>query len=318
VTAVCPDREPTSGKRSTLMAMTPKDLNRVARRRVRRIQRKALTPVTGSQRALLQIGQLQLAMRYRELAAAGGPLPSYRDVGFGVYCDADEDGILLFLLAVVGADHKVLVDLGSASADASNSSNLVLHHGWTGLLVDGDADNVALAERDYADRGVMPPTMVSDWITAENVNELVTSHVDPASVDLLSIDIDGNDYWVWKALDVIRPRVAVIEYQDIIGPERAVTIPYDPTFVKSRHPENGEHNNYVGASLRAMVELGRDKGYRLVATNAYGFNAFFVRDDLAADLLPEIPVEAGFPHPWNRFGFEQRWPLVQDLPWQEV
>jgi hypothetical protein len=55
-----------------------------------------------------------------------------------------------------------------------------------------------------------------------------------------------------------------------------------------------------------------------VATNAYGFNAFFVRDDLAADLLPEIPVEAGFPHPWNRFGFEQRWPLVQDLPWQEV
>jgi hypothetical protein len=112
--------------------------------------------------------------------------------------------------------------------------------------------------------------------------------------------------------------VVVIEYQDIIGPERSITIPYDPAFSLDRYQVNQKHNNYVGASLRAMVKLGASKGYRLVATNSYGFNAFFVRQDLAPDLLPEIPVEDGFPHAWNEYGARERWPLVAHMPWQEV
>ncbi|HEV3002610.1 MAG TPA: hypothetical protein VGW75_17865 [Solirubrobacteraceae bacterium] len=99
------------------------------KRGIRGAQRRALDPLARQQRALLQITQLQLALRYREQAAAGGPLPSYREVGFGAFCDADEDGILLFLLSVVGSGRKQLVELGSSSADASNSSNLILHHG---------------------------------------------------------------------------------------------------------------------------------------------------------------------------------------------
>jgi hypothetical protein len=67
-----------------------------------------------------------------------------------------------------------------------------------------------------------------------------------------------------------------------------------------------------------MVKLGAEKGYRLVAVNAYGFNAFFVRNDLGRDALPEIGVEDGFPHPWNAFGMRERYPLVADLPWEEV
>jgi hypothetical protein len=281
-------------------------------------QRRAIAPIMRAQRALLQTTQLRLAMDYRQLAAAGGPLPSYRDVGFGVYCDADEDGILLFLLTLVGSERKLLVDLGSASLEASNSSNLILHHGYTGLLVDARADAVEWTRAEFERVGVIAPSMTSGWLTAENVNELLGDHGIEGEVDLLAIDIDGNDYWLWRAIRAISPRVVVIEYQDILGPERSVTIPYDPQFSLDRYDENTTGANYAGASLRAMVKLGREKGYRLVATNAYGFNAFFVRDDLATDLLPEIPIEHGFRHPWNAHGMRERWPLVADMPWQEV
>ena len=155
-----------------------------------------------------------MSLRYTELAAAGGPLPSYRDVGFKVFCDADEDGIILFLLSVVGSGCKQLVDLGSANVNASNSSNLILHHGWSGLLVDADAEGVRAAREEFNDLGIIPPTIVSNWLTAEGVNDLLVEHLpSPGEVELLSIDIDGNDYWVWRAIDVITPRVVVIEYQ---------------------------------------------------------------------------------------------------------
>lgn len=161
--------------------------------------------------------------------------------------------------------------------------------------------------------------MIPTWLTAENINDLLREH-GPANgeIDLLSIDVDGNDYWLWRAIDVITPRVVVIEYQDIIGAGPSLTIPYDPMFSLGRYEVNATHNNYVGASLRALTKLGTAKGYYLVATNSYGFNAFFVREELRSDLLPEIAVEDGFPHPWNEYGLRERWPLVADMPWESV
>ena len=162
----------------------------------------------------------------------------------------------------------------------------------------------------------MPPAVVSSWLTADNVNDLIAAN-DATDADLLLIDVDGIDYWLWKAID-IRPRVVVIEYQDILGPQRSVVVPYDPAFSVGSHEVNASENNYVGASLRALVKLGADKGYRLVACNNLGFNAFFVREDLARDSLPELAVEDGFPHPWNAHGMRERYPLVADMPWVEV
>lgn len=288
------------------------------RRAVRTTQLRALEPLAREQRALLQATQVQMALRFREQAAQGGPLPSYRDVGFGAYCDADEDGILLFLFSVLGPGRRRLVDLGSAGALASNSTNLIVHHGWSGLLVDGDQASVEGARGIYERMGAIPPTSVAAWLTAENVDDILRENGMEGEVDLLSVDIDGNDYWLWRAIDAISPRVVCIEYQDIIGPERSITIPYDPHFSLDRYEVNATQNNYVGASLRALVKLGESKGYRLVATNRYGFNAFFLREDLGAGLIPTIAVEDGFPHPWNEYGMRERWPLVADMPWQEV
>jgi len=285
--------------------------------RAKRLQGFALKPITSQEAAIIQMQQLQLKLQYQQLQAAGAALPSYRDVGFRVFSVEEEDGILLYLLAILGSGGKHLVDVGACTLSGSNSANLLINHGWTGLLIEGNPESLAVGRAEYEARGVPAPTLVSAWIEEDNVDTLIAGHC-PKGADLLFIDIDGNDYWVWKAIKSITPRIVVIEYQDILGPARSATIPYDPKFFRDKYVENANHMNYGGASLRAMVNLGASKGYRLVATNLRGYNAFFVRQDLAPEALPEIAVEAGFGHAWNEYGMRERWPSVSHLPWVEV
>jgi hypothetical protein len=110
---------------------------------------------------------------------------------------------------------------------------------------------------------------------------------------LLSIDIDGNDYWTWEAITVVNPTIVVIEYNARFGASRSVTVPYRADFVRSR-----AHYSmiYYGASLTALWALGRRKGYSLVGCNSAGNNAFFVRQDLLGDLRGRTPSEAFRPH----------------------
>jgi hypothetical protein len=124
-------------------------------------------------------------------------------------------------------------------------------------------------------------TAVHAWVTRDNINALVTSHGVGGEVDLFSLDLDGVDYWIWEAMSACAPRVVILEYNSMFGPERAVTVPYDEAFQRSRH-----HAMYYGASLAAWVKLAARKGYRLVAVEPAGINAFFLRNDLA----PHIPA----------------------------
>jgi hypothetical protein len=127
--------------------------------------------------------------------------------------------------------------------------------------------------------------------------------------------MDGIDYWIWKAIDTIQPRVVVLEYQDILGPDQAVTVPYQPDFVA----EFGAYGpDYCGASLAAFVKLGKEKGYRLVGCSNYGINAFFIRNGIAEDILPEISAKDCFWHPKVQHGMKYRLPNVIDYPWVEV
>jgi len=117
-------------------------------------------------------------------------------------------------------------------------------------------------------------------VTAENINRLIKDAGLTGETDLLSIDIDFNDYWVWKAIDVVSPRVVVIEYNAGLRPPLSVTVPYQPN-------RSADGTNFFGASLEALVRLGRTKGYRIVGCNISGSNAFFVREDLCADHFVE-------------------------------
>jgi hypothetical protein len=265
--------------------------------------------------------QILLQLDYRRLAKEGRGLPALRDVGFRVRSQTDEDGILLYLFSIIGAHHKTCVEICAGDGLECNTANLILNHGWHGLLVDGNAANVARGTDFYRlskETYVHPPSFACAWVTRGNVNELLTSHGFAGEIDLLSLDLDGVDYWIWEAIEAVCPRVIVLEYQDILGPDRSWTVRYADDFAASRHSMTGANPNFAGASLAAFAKLGQRKGYRLVGVNRYGFNAFFVREGLADDLIPAVPVGQCFTHPKVIIGMRDRFPLVQGEPWVEV
>ena len=155
-------------------------------------------------------------------------------------------------------------------------------------------------------------------MTRGGVNALLRDHGFQGDIDLLSLDLDGVDYWIWDAIEAVTPRVVVVEYQDMLGPDRACTVPYADDFSCENFPKTGGMPNFAGASLGAFVKLGRRKGYRLVGVNRYGFNAFFVRVGLGADLIPEVDPRTCFSHPKVLWGMRERLPSAASLPWCDV
>jgi hypothetical protein len=247
------------------------------------------------QRAQVRLQQLLLMQQYREAAARGGPLPAPADVGFGASSQNDEDGLLLYVFALAGARTRIVVEIAAGNGIECNSANLILNHGFTGLLFESNPHLVAQGRDFYARHPAtrfFPPRFVEDWVTRDNVDELVTRHMFAGvlaagpEIDLLSLDLDGNDYWVLQALTCVRPRVVILEFNAVWGARRAATVPYDPDFRAELAPVF-----YGGASLPAFVKLLAGRGYRLVGVEHLGFNAVFVRNDLAAGLLPERTAE---------------------------
>jgi hypothetical protein len=299
-----------------------KQVKRAAKQRLQDVGARLLGPdVLGEldrASATTKIAQIQLALQYQDLLRRGGPLPSFEDVEFRTFSQNGEDGILHFLFSVIGTTNKTLLDLGCGNALTANSTNLLVHHGWEGLLVDGGDDNFRTATEFYAhckDTAGWPPKVVQAWIDREGINKLVADNGLAGSIDLFSIDIDGCDYWIWEALEQVSPRVVILEYLDILGAERAWTVPYRRDFV-------GEYDElglcYGGASLPAFVKLGRKKGYRLVGCQRLGYNAFFLRDDVAPALFPEVSAASCLTHPKVKKGIETRLPRVIGKPWVEV
>jgi len=278
-------------------------------------------PPAPSESSVQRQQQILLGLRYRQLTPSDGPPLGFDDIGFNVYSATGEDGILLYIFARLGLTDRRCVDIGAGAIEGSNVANLLLHHGFTGLLVDGNPEPLEAARAFYArhpETALFPPKTAARMVTAESVDELLAEHDLRGDIDLLCLDIDGIDYWVWKALSRVRPRVVVVEYQDILGPERAWTVPNEPDFDARAFEVNRQHQNFAGASLRAFAKLGEDKGYRLVGCNRGGWNAFFVRAELDDPLLPTVSIESCFRCPWNRYGMEERFPLVEHLPWVEV
>jgi len=182
-----------------------------------------------------------------------------------------EDGITLALLREAGSVTRTFVEIGSGLS-GGNSAVLAREWGWTGLMVDG----AGATRMEQVGRRFPGVTAIDAWVTRDNINSLIASHGFSGEVDLFSLDLDGVDYWIWEAMTVAAPRVVILEYNSMFGPDRAVTVPYDERFDRSRH-----HTMYYGASLAAWVKLAERKGYRLVAVEPAGINAFFVRHDLA-------------------------------------
>jgi hypothetical protein len=256
--------------------------------------------------ATAQATQVALRLKYLELRGSGSALPSLSDVEFRCYSQNGEDGILLYLFSLLGTEHRRSVEICAGSGLECNTANLIINHGWHGLLVDGDAAQIARGKAFYAQcptTRISPPTLASSWITVENVGALLAEHRFGWDIDLLSLDLDGNDYWIWQALPDLRPRVVVLEFNALLGPHESLSLPYDPKFQLdlSKPPYK------CGASLTAFTRLAASRGYRLVGLHSLGFNAFFVRDDLAPAGLPALTPETCFAETERLRGWSQSW-----------
>lgn len=193
----------------------------------------------------------------------------------------EEDGITLALLDRIGSPTRRFVEIG-AGVNGGNSGFLARECGWTGVMVEIDPGRA----RTLARRFGAAVDVVEARVTRENVNDLLAAKGVSGEIDVLSLDIDGIDYWVFERLSVCSPRLVIVEYNPLFGLDRALTIPYDPDFDRHRFDVPGFA--YYGASLPAFVRLAGRKGYRLVAVEPRGVNAFFVRQDLA----PTLPALA--------------------------
>jgi len=207
------------------------------------------------------------------------------------------------------------VEICAGNGIECNSANLLINHGWNGLLIDGKRENVQNGQAFYArcqDTFLWPPHFVHAWVDADNVNRLVSENGYSGEIDLLSLDMDGVDFWIWRALDAVSPRVVVVEYQGFVDPQ-SVSVPYRPDF--DRHDL---HVQYYGASLHAFVKLARQKGYRLVGCNRHQFNAFFVRAGVGEALLPEIAATRCLDHPRVLQGRSRYGAELAKHPWVRV
>lgn len=210
--------------------------------------------------------------------------------GYKVYSQNDEDGIIHEIFKRIGTTNKTFIEFGVQDGLESNC-HLLLLCGWKGFWLEGSEDfcrQIRIKFRPVIESGQLK--LKHAFITRENINELFTEIGAEGEIDLLSIDIDGNDWYVWKAVDAVNPRVVVTEYNGKFPPDLEWKQAYNP-----RHVWDG--TDWQGASLKAFENLGREKGYRLVGTNLRGCNAFFVREDLAADMFYKLSTAEALYNP---------------------
>lgn len=213
-----------------------------------------------------------------------------QDYEFKIFSQWGEDGIIQFLISEVELPNRTFIEFGVESFSEANCRLLLMLNNWSGHVIDGSEDNIGkiVAAKSFWRHQL---TAQASFITAENINELLDASGFEHDLGLLSIDIDGVDYWVWKAINRFRPRIVIVEYNAVFGGERKITVPYHQGFFRTTAHQS---NLYFGASLPAMMQLGADLGYTFLGANSSGVNAFFVRSDLLTPAMSSLAQVATF------------------------
>ena len=237
---------------------------------------------------------------------------------YRVYSQHREDGIIRHILDTAGVTSTRFVEFGFGPLQA-NCHNLLYHHGFHGLYIDGNRDKCVLMADLFAKR--FPDSRVEhQFITRENLCETISRAGFDGDLAVLSIDVDGNDYWLWDCISCCDPALVVIEYNASLGMEQSITVPYDPGFVRyEQHPSGLYH----GASLGALAKLGGSKGFALLGVDTSGVNAFFLKRELLVDALVERKTAEVFLSHRSRTRYkglsqERQWELIHDMPFQAV
>jgi hypothetical protein len=193
-----------------------------------------------------------------------------------------EDGIIQFILKHLQNVPPVFVDIGSGDCIKSNCAVPAVHQNWSGIFIDTDRTQLGIGKAFYKRLGKKNLIFENAYVTPANVNQLIETRGFSGAVGLLSIDIDGNDYWIWKAIEVIQPLMVIVEAK-VEFSRKDLVVPYS----KSNH--HSFHPMYNGASVEAFKRLGQQKGYTLIGANLQGYNLFFLPSHLVVS--PFYPAE---------------------------
>jgi len=200
---------------------------------------------------------------------------------WGVFSQWGEDGIIQFLIREVEIQNKTFIEFGVEDFSESNCRYLLISSDWQGFVIDGSDENIRQLQNSYFYWRHDLQSMAA-FVDKENINELLKKSDFNRDLGILSVDIDGNDYHILKAINVFEPRIIISEFNPYFGTERAVSVPYDPKFCRT---EKHYSNLYFGASIRAIEFVLNEKGYTLIGTGMTGSNAYFVRNDLITERL---------------------------------
>jgi len=254
--------------------------------------------------------------------AERAPLNDLHDAEFKVFSQFGEDGILQYLIreTQISIEEKIFIEFGVQNYSESNTRFLLMNDHWKGLIIDGSKQYInSVKNQDIYWRHDL--TAIDAWIDRDNINQIIGDAGFSGDAGILSIDIDGNDYWVWEKIDIVNPVIVVVEWNSVYGFNHAVTVPYNPAFQR----ENAHYSClYWGASISAFSHLASKKGYSLLCSNRAGNNLFFVRNDRLGRLTPLSPeqayVESSFRDSrdesgkLNFLGGEKRLAEILDLP----
>ena len=280
-------------------------------------QLNTLSRLTMSQ---IEINQRALVVKYNELYKKDKALlPALADTGFRVHSQFEEDGLLLYIFSIIGTRTKKSVEIGTSDGTECNTSNFILYHGWKGLLIDGSEEMMKRGRAFFAahpNAVLNEPKLVNSWISKDNINDTIRNNGFEGEIDLLSIDIDGVDYYILDAINCISPRVIICEINSAVPLGRALTIPYSDDFYcwDKPYPENV----FRSLSLTAAQKLMKSKGYRMVGAHRLGFNIIFIKNGIGEDVFPEIPIEQARGDYFNHQEMGALWESIKHYPWVEV
>tara|TARA_A100001011_G_scaffold400671_1_gene517442 strand:- start:9169 stop:10038 length:870 start_codon:yes stop_codon:yes gene_type:complete len=218
------------------------------------------------------------------------PLSKISELNFKVFSQFNEDLIIQYLINNLNIKNKIFVELGVENYEEANTRLILEKDNWTGLVVDSSKKNINhIIKQNYFWRHNL--LAIEKFITKENINEILTDNKINGNIGLLSIDLDGNDLWVWDEIKNIEPDIVILEYNAKFGINRSVSIKYDKNFIRK---QIGIDKIIYGASLKALIKISEKKGYSFVTTNQNGHNAFFVKNHLLNDKIFKISLDEGF------------------------
>lgn len=257
--------------------------------------------------------------RIEDRQIAPDKLKNFADYEYQVYSQWGEDGLIQYLIKNINIANNIFIEFGVENYKESNTRFLLTKNNWSGLVIDGSPDNINYIKNDpiYWRHNLKAEC---SFIDIKNINKIIVQSGISGDVGLLSIDIDGNDYYILESIDVIRPAIIICEYNSLWGDSLSVSVPYDPLFIRNKAHYS---NLYFGASITALTNLAAKKGYSLVGSNSTGANIFFVRNELLSEIKTSTPKEAYIRSKFREsrdrdgnltfLGFHERLSIIADM-----